>query len=124
VPWATESEPRWVSVTAFPCGVAIVTLRPEPGTVPANDTVPAAGATTVEPAAPPTSMPRCCPAAYGCAESKTNGCRTAPELGQVHAPAAGARAQNVAATSTTAASRAAEEWAKSRSRRIGITFVV
>ena len=59
-------------------------------TEPANVDRPAAGASTVEPAAPPTSMPRCCPAAYGCAGSKRNGCRTAPVQASVHALAAGA----------------------------------
>ncbi len=34
-------------------------------------------------------MPRCCPAAYGCAGSKTNGCRTGPSAGHVHALADG-----------------------------------
>ncbi|HZQ15444.1 MAG TPA: hypothetical protein VFA82_01600 [Gaiellaceae bacterium] len=40
-----------------------VTLRPEPGTVPANVTRPAAGASTSAPRSPATSMPRCSPAA-------------------------------------------------------------
>ena len=42
-----RSEPRCVSVTARPSAVAIVTTEPEPGTLPAKVTVPAAGARTV-----------------------------------------------------------------------------
>src|SRR5579871_996944 len=95
----TAIEPRCVRVTARPSAVVIVTTEPEPGTVPANVTVPAAGARTVSPAPAPTSMPRCSPAAYGCAGSKTNGCRTAPPTGHVHACATGA------ATSATTVAR-------------------
>jgi hypothetical protein len=69
----------------------MVTLMPEVGTVPANVTVPAAGATTGASAAAPMSIPRCCPAAYGCAGSKTNGWSTGPSAGQVQAPATGAK---------------------------------
>ena len=100
-PSATENEPRCVSVTAYPSAVVIVRLLPEAGTVPAKVTVPAAGATTAAPASAPRSTPRCWPAAYGCAGSKTNGCRTGPSAGQLHAPAAGARTS----AATTAASR-------------------
>src|SRR5216683_30006 len=101
-PSETEIEPRCVSVTAYPSAVVIVRLLPEVGTVPANVTVPAAGATTTTPAAAPTSMPRCWPGAYGCAGSRTNGWTTGPLTGQVQAPAAGARTSAPA----TAASRA------------------
>ena len=64
-PSATEAPltsvmvPRWRSVTDRPSGVRIVTVRPPPGTVPANVTLPAAGASTGSPADPPTSTPRC-----------------------------------------------------------------
>jgi hypothetical protein len=52
-----------VSVTDQPSGVSIVTDLPLPGTVPAKEIVPAAGARTLAPASPPTSRPRCWPAA-------------------------------------------------------------
>jgi hypothetical protein len=68
----------------------IVTLFPDDGTVPAKVTVPVAGASTVAPGSPPIAIPRCCPAAYGCAGSKRNGCRTAPAAGHVQASPAGA----------------------------------
>ena len=110
-PAATATEPRCVSVTARPPGVVIVSDRPEPGTVPLKVTVPAAGASTVSPAVAAMSMPRCSPAAYGCAESKLNGWSTGPETGQVHARATGA---------TSSAARAAT----SSTRRIDITSVV
>jgi hypothetical protein len=64
-PFFTTAEPRCVSVTEYPSPVAMVTLRPLVGTLPANVTVPDAGATTVVPAPEPMSMPRCCPPAYG-----------------------------------------------------------
>jgi len=49
-----------VSVTEYPSGVSIVTDLPLVGTVPANSTVPAAGATTLSPVvSAPMSMPRC-----------------------------------------------------------------
>ncbi|HZT17729.1 MAG TPA: hypothetical protein VFA19_17465 [Gaiellaceae bacterium] len=41
----------------------IVTALPEPGTLPANVTEPARGASTASPGVPATSMPRCSPAA-------------------------------------------------------------
>jgi hypothetical protein len=48
-----------VSVTDHPSVVRIVTDFPLPGTVPENETMPEAGASTVSPAAPPMSIPRC-----------------------------------------------------------------
>ena len=48
-----------MSVTEYPAAVESVTLFPDVGTVPANVTVPATGATTELPGAPPMSMPRC-----------------------------------------------------------------
>src|SRR5579862_1416043 len=90
-PLASAIEPSWVSVTDQPSAVRIVNDLPLPGTVPANVTTPAAGATTTEPASPPTSMPRCSPAAYGWAGSNENPSRTGPPAGQVQA-AAGAAA--------------------------------
>src|SRR5689334_6395699 len=67
----------------------IVTLRPEPGTVPAKVTDPDAGAVTVSPRVAPRSTPRCWPAAYGCDGSNANGSITVPSTGQLQAPAAG-----------------------------------
>ena len=62
-PRATAIDPRWTRVTEKPSAVSIVTLSPFVGTDPANVTAPARGAETGAPAAPPTSMPRCWPAA-------------------------------------------------------------
>jgi hypothetical protein len=59
----TPIEPSWVRVTDQPSAVSIVTDLPLPGTVPANDTTPDAGARTGSPIEPATSMPRCWPAA-------------------------------------------------------------
>jgi hypothetical protein len=111
-PFATAIDPSSVSVTDQPSGVRMVTDFPLPGTVPANVTTPAAGATTVSPAAPPMSIPRCWPAAYGWAGSNENGSRTEPLDGHVHASAGAAKAS--AATSTT----------RNRRRRIEITSSV
>ena len=77
-PFATPIEPRCVSVTEYPSAVSIVTDLPLVGTVPAKLTVPAAGASTAVPVSEPMSMPRCCPAAYGCAGSNANPSRTGP----------------------------------------------
>jgi hypothetical protein len=85
-PFATVIEPRWTSVTAYPSDVRIVTPRPCVGSEPANATVPAAGARTGDPSSPPTSIPRCCPAAYASGPS-VNGRSTAPSAGHVQAPA-------------------------------------
>src|SRR5215211_1888017 len=62
-PFVTAIEPRCTSVTDQPSGVSIVTVLPADGTVPAKVTTPDAGACTVAPASPATSIPRCCPAA-------------------------------------------------------------
>ena len=86
-PAATAIEPRCVSVTASPSAVAIVTHLPEPGTVPANVTVPAAGATHGVARAGGDVDAAMLPAAYGCAGSKTNGWSTGPPTGHVHARA-------------------------------------
>jgi hypothetical protein len=56
-PELTAIVPRCSSVTAYPSGVLIVTVQPFLGSQPANDTCPAAGARTAEPAPPPTSIP-------------------------------------------------------------------
>jgi hypothetical protein len=82
-------EPRWVSVTEYPSGVWIVSVLPLTGTVPTNETVPDAGASTVAPDGAPMSIPLCWPAAYG-SSPKTNFCRTGPWTGQFHASADGA----------------------------------
>jgi hypothetical protein len=68
----------------------MVTVFPFVGTVPAKDTVPEAGARTIDPVSDAMSMPRCCPPAYGWLRSKTNGFKTSPLTGQLQAPAAGA----------------------------------
>src|SRR4051794_26943953 len=88
----------------------MVTVRPPEGTLPANETTPAAGARTVSPAAPPTSIPRCWPPAYG-SSPKTNGRSTGPPTGQDQARAAGAP-QRAATRQTTS------------KRRIGLLLVV
>src|SRR5439155_16202849 len=83
----TPSEPRCVKLTASPSPVWIVSVRPFVGTEPAKLTTPAAGASTGAPASAPIAMPRCCPAAYGCAGSNENVSSTGPLTGHVHAPA-------------------------------------
>jgi hypothetical protein len=50
-------------VTDHPSPVWIVTVLPLDGTLPANVTIPLAGARTNSPSSPATSMPRCAPAA-------------------------------------------------------------
>jgi hypothetical protein len=63
---------------------------PPLGTVPANETMPPAGATTGAPTVAAMSMPRCWPAEYGCARSKWKGRKTWPSTGHVQARAADA----------------------------------
>src|SRR5579862_6962635 len=94
---ATVIEPRCVRLTARPAGVTIVTDLPFVGTVPANVTDPTAGATTGAPEAAPIAMPRCSPAAYGCAGSNEKVCRTGPCTGQVHAATQGTTAASMSA---------------------------
>ncbi|HUK44017.1 MAG TPA: hypothetical protein VLV28_01860 [Gaiellaceae bacterium] len=60
---ATAIDPSWVRVTDQPSAVRMVTDFPLPGTVPAKVTTPGTGAATTSPEAPPTSIPRCWPAA-------------------------------------------------------------
>ena len=101
--WAlrrTAIEPRWTSVTEYPSVVAIATLRPLVATAPANVTVPPRGATTGEPAAPPMSIPRCCPPAYGLFP-RWNPASTGPDAGHVQAPAAGASTRKRNAVAAT-----------------------
>src|SRR3954469_14288464 len=88
-PRATASDPRCCSVTDQPSDVRIESVRPPPGTVPANVTVPPAAAATAVPGGAPMSTPRCWPPAYG-AEPSENGRSTGPATGQVHARAHGA----------------------------------
>jgi hypothetical protein len=95
----TAIDPNWVSVTDQPSEVRIVTDFPLPGTVPANVTIPPAGAGIVSPAEPATSMPRCWPSAYGCVGSKANASRTGPLAGHVHAEAGAANASAARSTS-------------------------
>jgi hypothetical protein len=109
-PTVTAVEPRCVSVTARPPAVVIVSDRPDDGTLPANVTLPEAGASTALPVAAATSMPRCCPGPYGCAGSKTKCWSTGPLAGHVQAPATG--------TQTSAATIAPR-----RTRRIGTTLL-
>src|SRR5205807_7715710 len=78
---------------------SIVRLSALVGTKPAKLTVPLSGATTESPdAVAPMSIPRCCPAAYGCASSYENGWSTGPCTGQLHAFATGAQTRKTAAT--------------------------
>jgi hypothetical protein len=93
---ATFSEPRWRSVAEYPSGVAIASVLPPVGTVPANVTVPLAGATTGVPGSAPMSMPRWRPPAYG-SEPKLNPRKTGPCTGQAQ-PRAVAGATSAAAT--------------------------
>src|SRR3954469_23878208 len=86
-PLATAMEPRWVRVTDQPSAVSIVTHLPLPGTTPANETTPAAGARTAAPSEPATSTPRWKPGAFGSSGSKEYGWTTGPSAGQVQAPA-------------------------------------
>jgi hypothetical protein len=98
-PFVTAIEPRWTSVTDQPSAVSIDKVLPPSGTTPANVTIPAAGARTVSPAPPPTSMPRCWPPAYGWVESKENRCWTGPSAGQLQARAEGMTASAIVRTS-------------------------
>ena len=95
---STLTEPRWVRLTARPSAVWIVTLRPFVGTVPAKLTTPGAGASTGVPPSAPIAMPRCCPAAYGCAGSNENVSSTGPRTGHVHACAPGTKIAKMSAT--------------------------
>jgi hypothetical protein len=96
-PSATESfccttiEPRCVRLTASPAAVWIVTVLPFAATVPAKLTTPAAGASTGAPASAPIAMPRCWPAAYGCAWSNEKVWSTGPRTGHVQALAHGTK---------------------------------
>jgi hypothetical protein len=85
-PFETTAEPRWVSVTTYPSVVVIDTTKPLEGTVPTNETRPAAAERTSSPRRPPMSSPRCSPAAYGFGP-KLNGRSTSPSVGHDHAPA-------------------------------------
>src|SRR5215211_4019875 len=101
VPAATAAEPRCRRVTDHPSGVRIVTARPCVGTLPTNDTTPPEGAATDAPDEAATSMPRCCPSAYGLPPN-TNGRTSAPSTGQVQADARGGAVRARATTSATA----------------------
>jgi hypothetical protein len=100
-PLRDDRSPRCVSVTACPPPVAIVTVFPWRGTVPANVTTPAAGARTSSPCSAPMSIPRCCPPAYG-SSPNTNGLSTSPPTGHDQALAvAGAASPKTTMTRTT-----------------------
>ncbi len=85
-PRRTSSVPRWVSDARWPSGVVTVTVSPWVGTCPAKVTSPAAGARTLRPASSATSIPRCCPPAYGSSPT-ANERRTGPSAGHVQAAA-------------------------------------
>jgi len=108
-------------VTENASAVRIETLFPLAGTVPANVTCPAAGATTVVPVGAPMSTPRCCPPAYGCAGSKVNGASTGPATGHVHAPAAGTPT-NAKANTTTTIARTTTPFCCQDGKREGLTL--
>ena len=65
----------------------MLSVSPLPGGVPANVTTPSVGETTAAPAAPATSIPRCCPAATAARDRTTKGRSTGPSTGHVHASA-------------------------------------
>jgi hypothetical protein len=87
-PLWTPIDPSSVSVTLYE-PLRIDTLNPLLGTVPAKVTLPDAGATTAVPGVAEISIPRCCPAAYGCASSNENASTTVPVTGQLQPPADG-----------------------------------
>ena len=101
-PRCTSNGPTCVSDTLYPPGVRIVTVSPCVGTWPANVTSPPDGARTT--CAPPraTSMPRCCPPAYGSSPSEKPR-STSPSAGHDHALAAGAVVSAQPSARTTAA---------------------
>jgi hypothetical protein len=84
----TPIEPSWTRVADQPSAVRIVTAKPFAATEPANETIPAVGAATVEPDGAPMSMPRCCPPEYGWAASNEKARSTGPSTGQLQACAA------------------------------------
>ncbi len=88
-------------MTAYPSGVLIVTVRPFLGSQPANDTCPAAGARTAEPASPPTSIPLC-PCSWYSGPPKSKPRSTGPSAGQLQA-AAGPGATSASTTSIATA---------------------
>jgi hypothetical protein len=85
-PLCVRSVPRCVRETLYPSAVAIVTVRPWVGTVPAKDTRPEAGARIALDSRTAMSRPRCCPAAYASLPTE-NVRRTGPSAGQAHANA-------------------------------------
>jgi hypothetical protein len=99
-PFLTPIVPRWTSVTENPSDVWIVITLPLVGTVPANDTVPAVGASTATPSSAPIVIPRCWPPVYG-SEPRVKGRRTGPRTGHVHARTAGAAASTSTARAMT-----------------------
>ena len=120
-PRVTRIEPRWVSVTDQPSAVSIVTLLPFAATVPAKETVPAAGARTTEPAGPATSTPRCQPGSLNSSRSNVNGWSTAPSAGHVQAPAGGTTARAIVRATAIAASATSPGVSRSRIRRMTTT---
>src|SRR6266550_9174503 len=79
----------------------MVRVNPFVGTVPAKLTTPEAAASTGVPPSAPIAMPRCCPAAYGCAGSNENVWSTGPLTGHVHALAHGTEIMNTSTTAPT-----------------------
>ena len=106
-PRPTEIEPSCNNVMEYPSAVRIVSARPPPGTDPTKDTLPATGARTDSPTAPPTSIPRCWPAAYG-SDPKTKGRSTGPSIGHVHACAPPGNSSANSVLETTASRRIVE----------------
>jgi hypothetical protein len=85
-PALTAIAPRWSRVTAKPSDVLSVSVRPFPGSQPANDTLPSAGASTVAPASPPMSIPLW-PCSWYSAPPNSNPRSTGPSAGQLQAAA-------------------------------------
>jgi hypothetical protein len=85
-PSLTAIVPRWSRVTAKPSDVLTVSVRPLPGSHPANDTSPSAGARTAEPASLPMSIPLW-PCSWYSAPPNSNPRSTGPSAGQLQAAA-------------------------------------
>jgi hypothetical protein len=84
----TAIVPRWSRVTAKPSDVRIVSVRPFPGSQPANDTRPPAGVRTAEPASLPISIPLW-PLSWYSGPPNSNPRSTGPSTGQLQAAPGG-----------------------------------
>jgi hypothetical protein len=85
-PSLTAIVPRWSKVTAKPSDVLTVSVRPFPGSQPANDTRPPAGVPTAEPASLPISIPLW-PRSWYSGPPNSNPRSTGPSTGQLQAAA-------------------------------------